>query len=121
MGQWSIYAGLVVRKGGWRQRGMWDRSRSDGGVNASVMGNWGCVDRWRAMAYGLSQSSLLAGLGLELVGSIERDSDLMAMAMPIVVVVTPIKGCSVHGTISLNHALFNKVVAIELCIAKLVT
>ena len=100
---------------------MWDRSRSDGGVNASVMGNRGCVNGWRAMAYGLSQSSLSAGLGLELVGSIEGDSDLTAMATPIGVVFTPIKGCSVHGTISLNQALFDKVAAVELCIAKFVT
>ena len=121
MGQWGIYAGLVIISRGWRQRGNWDRSRSDGGVNASVMGDRGCDDRWRAMAYGLSQSGLSAGLGLELVGSIERDSGLTAMATPIAVVVTPVKGRSVQGTISLNQSLFDKVVAIELCVAKLVT
>ena len=100
---------------------MWDRSRSDSGVNASVMGDQGCDGRWRAMAYGLSQLGLSAGLGLELVGSIERDSDLTAMATPIAVVVTPVKGCSIHGTISLNQSLFDKVAAVELCVAKLVT
>ena len=100
---------------------MWDRSRSDGGVNASVMGDRGCDDRWRAMVYGLSQLGLLVGLGLKLVGSIERDSDLIAMASPIAVVVMPVKGHSIHGTISLNQLLFDKVAAVELCIAKLVT
>ena len=100
---------------------MWDRSRSDGGVNASVMGDWGCDNRWRAITYGLTQSGLSAGLSLEVVGSIERDPDLMAMAVPIDVVVMPVKSHSIHGTISLNQSLFDKVAAIELCIAKLVT
>ena len=85
------------------------------------MGDQGCDDRGRAIAYGLSQLSLSAGLGLKVVGSIERDPDLMAMVMPIDVVVMPVKSCSIHSTISLNQLLFDKVAAIKLCVAKLVT
>ena len=100
---------------------MWDRSGGDGGVNTSVMGGRGCNNRRRAMACGLSQSGLSAGLGLMVVGSIERDPDFMAVAMPRDVVVTPVKGCSIHSTISVKQSLFDKVAAIELCVAKLVT
>ena len=73
------------------------------------------------MTCGLSQSGLSAGLGLKVVGSIERNPDLMAMAMPIDVVVMPVKSRSIHSTICLNQSLFDEIAAIELCIAKLVT
>ena len=97
------------------------RSRCNGGVNTSVMGHWGGDNRRRAMAYGLSQPGLMAGLGLKVVGSIERDPNLMAMLAPIGVVGMPVKGCSIKGTIILNQLLFDKVASIELCIAKFVT
>ena len=73
------------------------------------------------MACGLSQSGLSAGLGLKVVGSIERNPDLMVMVMPLYVVVMPVKSCSIHSTICLNQSLFDEISAIELCIAKLVT
>ena len=81
---------------------MWNRSWCDSGVNASVMGHQGCNDRRRAMAYGLSQPGLLVGLGLKVVGSIERDPDLMAMSVPIGVVGMPVKSRGIEGTIILN-------------------
>ena len=73
------------------------------------------------MACGLSQSGLLVGLSLKVVGSIERDPDFMAVAMPIDVVVMPVKGHSIHCTISMKQLLFDEIAAIKLCIAKLVT
>ena len=73
------------------------------------------------MAYGLSQSGLSAGLGLKVVGSFVGKPDLTAIMMPIVVVVTPVKSRSIHGTICLNQLLFDEIAAIELCIAKLST
>ena len=100
---------------------MWDRSGSDGGVNASVMGGRGCNNGKRAMACGLSQSGLSLGLGLKVVGSVERDPNFMVMAMPIDVVVTPVESRSIHGTIRVKQSLFNKIAAIKLGVAKLVT
>ena len=94
---------------------MLNRSGCNSGVNASVMGHWGCDNRRRAMAYGLSQHVLMAGLGLKVVGSIERDPDLMAMSAPIGVVGTPVKSHGIEGTIILNQPLFDKVTSIELC------
>ena len=100
---------------------MWGRSGSNGGVNMSVMGERGCDNRRRAMTCGLSQSGLSAGLSLKVIGSIKRDPNFAAVGMPIDVVVTPVEGRSIHGTISVKQLLFDKIVAIKLCIAKLVT
>ena len=97
---------------------MLNRSGCNGGVNASVMGHRGCDDRRRAMAYGLSQRVLMVGLGLKVVGSIEGDSNLMVIAVPICVIGTPVKNVSVDGAILLNQLLFHKVAAIQVGIAK---
>ena len=99
---------------------MLNRSGCNGGVNASAMSHQSCDDRRRAMAYGLSQHVLMVGLGLKVVGSIERDPDLMAMSVPIDVVGMPVKGHGIEGTIILNQPLFDEVASIELCIAKFV-
>ena len=99
---------------------MWGRSGSDSGVNASVMGERGCYQRRRSMMCELSQSGLLAGLGLKVIGSIERDPKFVAMGAPIDVVVMPVEGCSIHGTISAKQSLFDKIAAIKLSVAKLV-
>ena len=97
------------------------RSGSDGGVNVSVMGERGCYQRRRSMMCELSQSGLSAGLGLKVIGSIERDPNFEAMGAPIVdVVVTPVEGCSIHGTISAEQSLFDKIAAIKLSVAKFV-
>ena len=100
---------------------MWGRSGSDGGVNMSVMGERGCYHRRQSMMCGLGQSGLLAGLGLKVIGSIERDPNFAAVGTPIDVVVTPVEGRSIHSTISVKQSLFDKIAAIKLCIAKLVT
>ena len=72
------------------------------------------------MACGLSQHLLMVGLSLKVVGSIEGDPDLMAVMAPICVVGVPVKGLDVDCAIVLNQLLFNKVVSIELGIAKLI-
>ena len=99
---------------------MWGRSGSDGGVNVSVMGERGCYHRRRSMTCELSQLGLSAGLGLKVIGSIERDPNFAAVGTPIDVVVMPVKGRSIHGTISVKQSLFDKIAAIKLCVAKLV-
>ena len=99
---------------------MWDRSGGDGGVYARVMGGRCCNNRRWAMACGLSQSCHV-GLGLKVVGIMERVPSFMVVGAPIDVVVTPVKGRSIHSTIRLKQLLFNKIAAIYLCIAKLVT
>ena len=58
--------------------------------------------RRRPVAWGLSQRLVMMGFGLKVVGSIEKDPDLMAVAVPIHVVGAPVKGVSVDGTIPLN-------------------
>ena len=73
------------------------------------------------MVYGLSQCLMTAGLGLQVVGSIEGDPDLMVIVVPICVVGVPVKSRNVDCTIILNQLLLNKVVAIELGIAKLIS
>ena len=73
------------------------------------------------MAYGLSQHLVTAGLGLKVVGSIEEDPDLMAIVAPICVVGEPVKSHDVDCTIILNQMLLDKVAAIELGVAKLIS
>ena len=97
------------------------RSGCNGGVNASVMSHQGGDHRWRAMAYGLSQHVMMAGHSLKVVGSIEGDADLMVTVAPICVVGAPVKSHDVDCTIILNQLLLNKVVSIELGVAKLIT
>ena len=63
----------------------------------------------------------MVGCGLKVVGSIERDSDLTAVTMPICIVGMPIKSFDVNGSIPLNQLLFHEVMSIQLGIAKLVT
>ena len=88
------------------------RSGCNCGVNASVMSHWGGDHGWRAMACGLSQYLLMVGLGLKVVGSIERDANMMAMMVPICVVGVPVKSLNVDGAIILNQLLFHKVASI---------
>ena len=90
---------------------MWNRGGGDGGVNTSVMGGRCCNNRRWVMACGLSQSCH-AGLGLKVVGILERVPDFMVVGAPIDVVVAPVKGHSIHGTISLKQSLFDKIAAI---------
>ena len=73
------------------------------------------------MVWGLSQCFVMAGFGLKVVGSIERDPDLMVVVVPIHVVGAPVKGCNIHSTIILNQLLFDKVASIELGITKFIT
>ena len=100
---------------------MRNRSGCNSGVNSSVMSHWGCDDRRRAMAYGLSQRGMMAGLSLKVVGSIERDPGLMAIAAPICVVGLPIECCNVDCIIILNKLLLKKVASIKLGVAKFIT
>ena len=53
-----------------------------------------------------------------MVSGIEGDPDLTVVVAPICVVGAPVKGRDIHSTIVLNQLLFNKVVSIELGIAK---
>ena len=100
---------------------MLNRSGCNGGVNASVISQQGCDNRRRAMLYGLSQCIMMAGLSLKVVGGIERDPDLAAIAAPIHVVGSPIKCGKVECTIILHQLLFDKVLSIKLGIAKFIT
>ena len=88
------------------------RSGCNSGVNASVMSHQGGNHRGRAMACGLSQCLLMAGLGLEVVGSIERDPNLGVVMVPVCVVGLPVKGFDVDGAVILNQLLFHKVASI---------
>ena len=85
------------------------------------MSHWGGDHRGRAMAWGLNQHLVTAGLGLNVVGRIERDPNLTAVVVPTYVVGAPVKGCDIHSTIVLNQLLFRKVVSIVLGVAKFIT